>query len=59
MPKSKKSRYNFLIDKATYQDFSLICEELGLIRSKQLEIHMKKFIQDHKALLKQLKRGKK
>lgn len=58
MPKkaSNKERYNFLIDKQTYEDFSLICEELGLVRSKNLEHHMKRFIEENKELLKRLKK---
>jgi len=55
-PKSNKHRYNFLIDKETYESFSLICEELGLVRSKKLEIFMKQFIEKHKALLEELKK---
>ena len=47
-PKSNKKRYNFLIDKKIYSDFSLICEELGLVRSKKLEIYMKEFIKKNK-----------
>ena len=58
-PKSNKHRYNFLIDKEVYEDFSLICEELGLVRSKKLEIYMKEFIAKHKGLLKKLKGGRK
>jgi len=57
--KSNKKRYNFLIDSETYEDFSLICEELGLVRSKKLEIYMKQFIEENKELLKKLKGGKK
>ncbi len=49
-PKSNKKRYNFLIDKAIYDDFSLLCEELGLVRSKKLEIYMRKFIEEKKRL---------
>ncbi|MDO8740462.1 MAG: ribbon-helix-helix domain-containing protein [Candidatus Woesearchaeota archaeon] len=57
MPKEKKNkeRYNFLIDKATYEDFSLLCEELGLIRSKIVENALKEFIEKNKELLKKLK----
>ena len=51
-----KQRYNFLIDKSVYDDFSLICEELGLVRSKNLERHMAKFIEQHKELLSELKK---
>ena len=58
-PKSRKKRYNFLIDSDTYNDFSLLCEELGLVRSKKLEIYMKEFVEKHKELLKKLKGGKK
>jgi hypothetical protein len=53
--KSNKQRYNFLIDKDVYRDFSLLCEEMGLVRSKNLENYMKKFAGEHKALLKKLK----
>jgi hypothetical protein len=42
--KIKKGRYNFLIDESVYQEFSHLCDELGLIRSKNLENHMKEFI---------------
>jgi len=55
--KSNKKRYNFLIDGNTYDEFSLLCEEMGLVRSKKLEIHMKKFIEENKELLKKLKKG--
>ena len=54
--RSNKQRYNFLIDKDIYDDFSLICEELGLVRSKNLERYMKKFVDEHKELLKELKK---
>jgi hypothetical protein len=54
--RSNKQRYNFLIDRAVYDDFSLICEELGLVRSKNLERYMKKFVEEHKELLKELKK---
>jgi len=53
--KQNKGRYNFLIDEKTYDDFSLICENLGLIRSKNLENHMKEFIQKHRELLERIK----
>lgn len=53
--KKNKERYNFLIDKETYGDFSLICEELGLIRSKVVEKALKEFIEKNKELLKKLK----
>ena len=45
MPKKKsnKDRYNFLIDKDTYNKFSKICDNEGLVRSKQLELFMKEF----------------
>ncbi|HLC96116.1 MAG TPA: hypothetical protein VJH97_02240 [Candidatus Nanoarchaeia archaeon] len=57
--KTNKDRYNFLIDKAIYADFSMVCEELGLIRSKSIERHMHQFVEEHKELLKRLKDGKK
>jgi hypothetical protein len=53
--KSNKERYNFLIDKSVYEDFSLLCGELGLVRSKKLENYMKQFIEENKQLLKKLK----
>ena len=49
--KGNKGRYNFLIDSEIYEKFSIICEELGLIRSKNLENYMKKFIEENKELL--------
>lgn len=57
MPKkrSKKDRFNFLIDRAVYDDFSLICEEEGLVRGKIVEKAMKKIIEDYKHILKRLK----
>ena len=54
--KSNKKRYNFLIDSEVYEDFSLLCEELGLVRSKKLEIHMKQFIDENKELIKRLRK---
>ncbi len=46
--KSKKKRYNFLIDSTTYKQFSEICEDKGLVRSKQVELFMKGFIKKRK-----------
>lgn len=58
MPKDgKKGRYNFLVDSAIYEDFSLLCEELGLVRSKHVEKYMQQFIAEHAELLQKLKRG--
>ena len=54
--KTNKSRYNFLIDKDVYSDFSLICEELGLIRSKQVENLLKEFLEKRQDILKKLKK---
>lgn len=56
--KLNKQRYNFLIDQSTYEDFSLICDELGLVRSKALERYMKEFIEKNKGLLEKLKNKK-
>ncbi|MBD3354352.1 hypothetical protein GF361_00025 [Candidatus Woesearchaeota archaeon] len=53
---SNKKRYNFLIDSSVYEDFSLLCEELGLVRSKTIEIFLKKFNKEHKEKLKELKK---
>ena len=47
--RQKKGRYNFLIDESVYSEFSKICDELGLVRSKNLENHMKDFIKKHKS----------
>lgn len=44
----KKGRYNFLIDEEIYSEFSKICEEEGLVRSKQIEKSMKKIILERK-----------
>jgi len=56
--KSNKERFNFLIDKSVYDDFSLICEDLGLVRSKKVEHFMKAFIEEQKEVLKKLKNEK-
>ena len=55
-PKSNKKRYNFLIDRSTYDNFSGVCEKEGFVRSKKLEIHMKEFIEKNKALLEKIKK---
>ena len=57
--RTAKQRYNFLLDKQVYDDFSLLCSELGLVRGKNLEIYMKKFIEENKATLSQINGGKK
>ena len=57
--RSNKQRYNFLIDASVYDDFSLLCEELGLVRSKNLERYMRKFVEENKELLAELKRRRK
>ena len=44
-PKSGKERYNFLLDKGIYQEFSHICDERGLIRSKQVELALRQFLE--------------
>lgn len=53
--RSNKERYNFLIDREVYDDFSLLCDDLGLIRSKKLENYMKQFIEENRMLLRKLK----
>lgn len=57
MPKkrSNKERYNFLIDRGIYDDFSTICEEEGFVRGKMVENAMKKVIEDYKHVLARLK----
>ena len=61
MPKKgnaeQKGRYNFLIDSQVYEEFSLLCEELGLVRSKHVEKYMQQFVAEHRELLEKLKRG--
>ena len=54
--KTNKKRFNFLIEERIYNDFSLLCEEMGLVRSKKLEIYMKEFVEKHKELVKSLKK---
>ena len=46
--RAKKGRYNFLIDESVYVEFSDVCDELGLIRSKNLENYMREFVKRHK-----------
>lgn len=61
MPKKggeAKGRYNFLVDSRVYDDFSLLCEELGLVRSKHVEKYMQQFVAEHKELLEKLRGGK-
>ena len=53
--KSTKGRYNFLIDESVYEDFSLLCDELGLVRSKHVENYMKQLIEENKDLLEKIK----
>jgi len=45
---SKKGRYNFLIDESVYLEFSQVCDELGFVRSKNLENYMKDFVKKNK-----------
>jgi len=45
--RDSKGRYNFLIDSAVYDKFSKLCDELGYVRGKQVELAMKGFIQEH------------
>jgi hypothetical protein len=40
----KKGRYNFMIDASVYREFSRICEDMGIIRSKAIENHMISFV---------------
>jgi hypothetical protein len=54
--RSNKDRYNFLIDRGVYDDFSKICEEEGFVRSKLVEKAMQKIIDDYKHILERLKR---
>lgn len=41
---SKKGRYNFMIDASVYREFSRVCENLGMIRSKAIENYMIQFV---------------
>ena len=52
--KPNKGRYNFLIDRSVYDDFSMLCEELGLVRGKKLERYMQEFVDKNKELLKKV-----
>lgn len=53
--KAEKGRYNFLINSTVYDDFSLLCEEQGLVRSKQVEHLLKRFLEEHEQELKKIK----
>ena len=55
----KKGRYNFLLDNDTYADFSLLCDELGFVRSKKVEQYLKQFIEEHRTELMQFKEKQK
>ena len=55
---SDKQRYNFLIDAQIYNDFSLLCDELGLVRSKTIERSLKQFIEQNTSTLSQIKSKK-
>ncbi len=46
--KPKKGRYNFLIEEEVYKKFSEMCDEKGLVRSKQIEIMLKKIMEREK-----------
>ena len=46
--KRRKGRYNFLIDASVYSEFSQICEDKGLVRSKNIENFMKEFITENR-----------
>ena len=48
MVKKVKRRYNFLIDKGVYEEFSIFCEENGLVRGKQVELMLKEFMRKRK-----------
>ncbi len=54
-----KGRYNFLLDTQTYADFSMLCDDLGFVRSKKVEQYLKQFILEHQAELLQLKEKQK
>ena len=55
MTTAPKSRYNFLLDKQVYDDFSALCNELGLVRGKNIERYMRQFIEQNKDVLAQMK----
>ncbi|MFC1723046.1 hypothetical protein ACFL0V_02825 [Nanoarchaeota archaeon] len=46
--KQQKGRYNFLIDEKVYKEFSEICEDKGLVRSKQIENFLRDFLEKKK-----------
>ena len=45
---TSKGRYNFLIDESVYIEFSQVFEDIGIVRSKNLENYMKEFIKKNK-----------
>lgn len=47
-----------MIEQEIYDNFSLICERLGLIRSKNIENYMREFIEKNKELLEKMKNEK-
>lgn len=51
--RQKKGRYNFLIDESVYIEFSQVCGDMGMIRSKNIENHMKEFVRKNKELKEQ------
>jgi len=46
-----KRRFNFLIEEGVYKEFSDLCEELAIVRSKHIENYLKKFIKQNKKLV--------
>jgi antitoxin component of RelBE/YafQ-DinJ toxin-antitoxin module len=52
---NEKERVNFLIDKSAYEEFSRLCEELGYVRSKQIELFMKRMVEENQEILKKVK----
>jgi hypothetical protein len=46
--KAKKGRYNFLIEESVYLEYSELCDELGIVRSKNIENYMRDFVKRQK-----------
>ncbi|MBS3097936.1 hypothetical protein J4209_04040 [Candidatus Woesearchaeota archaeon] len=47
-----KSRLNITVDKEVYKEFTRICDEECIIKSKRIEKFMKEFIENFKKKMK-------
>ncbi|MBW2989482.1 hypothetical protein KY358_04150 [Candidatus Woesearchaeota archaeon] len=48
-------RINFILDEEVYREFSVLCEELAIVRSKHIENYLKKFIKQKRKLVKDVR----